>query len=511
MGRGRRALLGSDLDSSESDGSEDDASDAEDAELRAAVLANARASAAAPSLNAPGGDLSDGDATRGVPRSATAEVDEEERAILCGDVDDVLNGASMTAARGDTTDAAASTAAGAASNAHAHTAGGIHRRAPRVVTGINAGRIGPELERLREAQEREHGAREYYTEEHYDRLYGRRRPWGRDGRGGKVWCKDVHGQGCTECTSCHFCRQKTADVKTTCQCARWKKTPPGGRGRGAWCGWCLEMRMGENIEEALADDEWRCPVCRDICNCSGANCLRAKRGLFPTQQLTHEAHEHGWQSVAHYLITTRIVTGKEDAPPILDLPLAQREQFRRRRRALGLEGAGDDDDDANTAVRMGARVGSREHERREREGRKSRASALRARVASRLSRVLALGLTGEIRSDPVGPENDRDASGDPPEGSAAAPPAAAGPTTRATPVLLDDDDSSGSDLDSSDGEEDYETEVEVEEDGAPGVGAEEGMNPSRAPAAIDLTDTPPGSPTRRRPRVHDSSTRHARR
>ena len=69
--------------------------------------------------------------------------------------------------------------------------------------------------------------------------------------------------------------------------------------------------MGENIAEALADDQWRCPVCRDICNCSGANCLRAKRNLFPTQQLTHEALQFGWQSVAHYLITTRIVAGAD--------------------------------------------------------------------------------------------------------------------------------------------------------------------------------------------------------
>ena len=58
------------------------------------------------------------------------------------------------------------------------------------------------------------------------------------------------------------------------------------------------MRMGENIDEALEDPEWRCPSCRDIWNCSGANCLRAKRNLFPTQQLTHEAHTFGWQSVA---------------------------------------------------------------------------------------------------------------------------------------------------------------------------------------------------------------------
>ena len=85
--------------------------------------------------------------------------------------------------------------------------------------------------------------------------------------------------------------------------------------------------------------DWRCPVCRDICNCSGANCLRAKRDLFPTQQLTHEALAFGWQSVAHYLIATRILSDAR-APPILDLPAAQREQYRRRRQRAGLEGGG---------------------------------------------------------------------------------------------------------------------------------------------------------------------------
>ena len=88
--------------------------------------------------------------------------------------------------------------------------------------------------------------------------------------------------------------------------------------------------MGENLEEALADSEWRCPVCRDICNCSGANCLRAQRNLFPTQQLTGEALNYGWPSVAHYLITTAIVSGK-DAPPMLDLPAAYTERRRRQR------------------------------------------------------------------------------------------------------------------------------------------------------------------------------------
>ena len=195
-----------------------------------------------------------------------------------------------------------------------------HIDATQQVRGVNCGNIGPELEKLRFEQGEN---REYYTKEHFDRLYGRARPWNRDQRANKVWCKDIHPAGvtCNECTSCHFCRQKSSDAKTTCQCATWAKAPEGGRGRGSWCGWCLEMRMGENIEEAIADDEWRCPACRDICNCSGANCLRHKRHLFPTQQLTREAEQYGWQSVAHYLITTALVTGK-DAPPMLDLPAA---------------------------------------------------------------------------------------------------------------------------------------------------------------------------------------------
>ena len=188
------------------------------------------------------------------------------------------------------------------------------------VQGLNFGQIGPELENLRKEQGLN---REYYTKEHFDRLYGRARKWDRDQRQNKVWCKDIHrpGEQCDLCSSCHFCRQKSSDRKTSCQCATWEKAPEGGRGRGQWCGWCLEMRMGENIEEAIADEEWRCPVCRDICNCSGANCLRHKRNLFPTQQLTREAEQYGWQSVAHYLITTALVTGK-DAPPMLDLPAA---------------------------------------------------------------------------------------------------------------------------------------------------------------------------------------------
>ena len=68
--------------------------------------------------------------------------------------------------------------------------------------------------------------------------------------------------------------------------------------------------MGENVEEALANPAWRCPVCRDICNCSGVGCQRARRDLAPTQQLHSEAQNYGWQSVAHYLIVTELKQGR---------------------------------------------------------------------------------------------------------------------------------------------------------------------------------------------------------
>jgi hypothetical protein len=71
--------------------------------------------------------------------------------------------------------------------------------------------------------------------------------------------------------------------------------------------------MGQNLDEALSNPDWRCPVCLDICNCSGVNCQRARRDLAPTQQLNSEAQHHGWDSVAHYLIMTELVKGTAQA------------------------------------------------------------------------------------------------------------------------------------------------------------------------------------------------------
>jgi len=68
------------------------------------------------------------------------------------------------------------------------------------------------------------------------------------------------------------------------------------------CGDCLWMRYGENLDECGAT--WTCPVCRDICNCSNAGCLRASRD-WPATGILWKHIQGRWQSAAHYLVMTR--------------------------------------------------------------------------------------------------------------------------------------------------------------------------------------------------------------
>jgi hypothetical protein len=53
--------------------------------------------------------------------------------------------------------------------------------------------------------------------------------------------------------------------------------------------------------QVLARRDWRCPCCRDICNCSGQNCQRSRRGLKDTKMLWHEARNLGYKSVRQCL------------------------------------------------------------------------------------------------------------------------------------------------------------------------------------------------------------------
>ncbi|KAK6913487.1 Zinc-finger domain of monoamine-oxidase A repressor R1 [Dillenia turbinata] len=71
--------------------------------------------------------------------------------------------------------------------------------------------------------------------------------------------------------SCHQCRQKTMDVVA---------------------------EYGENAEEVAGLEEWKCPKCRGICNCS--LCMK-KRGHQPTGILVNTAKASGFSSVSEML------------------------------------------------------------------------------------------------------------------------------------------------------------------------------------------------------------------
>jgi hypothetical protein len=97
---------------------------------------------------------------------------------------------------------------------------------------------------------------------------------------------DVELASWSKCTSCHFCRECTEEKKPRCkQCHK------------CFCAPCLANRFGQNAAKMLRQTRWLCPVCLDICNCSGAKCRRAQLGLEPTTLLPHEAQAYGYSSV----------------------------------------------------------------------------------------------------------------------------------------------------------------------------------------------------------------------
>jgi len=170
--------------------------------------------------------------------------------------------------------------------------------------------VGRQLSALRAEQDRlPPPNREHYSLDHVRRLdlFPPTKPYTRP-RANRM-CAKAHPQPCPyECKTCHFCRQRTTEAKTVCSRCEGVNNFYGGPARGYWCGSCLWLRMGENIDEVRDLNSWVCPACRDLCNCSGANCMRIKRGWFPTNQLSHEAREQGFKSVAHYLVLTHVST-----------------------------------------------------------------------------------------------------------------------------------------------------------------------------------------------------------
>jgi len=103
--------------------------------------------------------------------------------------------------------------------------------------------------------------------------------------GEKTYCQKIG-------TSCHQCRQKTTDMKTICRSGECVGV------RGQFCGRCLLLRYGEDAREALMDPNWRCPPCRNFCNCS---ICRNRKGKGATGILIQLAQSKGYSNVADYL------------------------------------------------------------------------------------------------------------------------------------------------------------------------------------------------------------------
>ncbi|XP_047311786.1 cell division cycle-associated protein 7-like [Impatiens glandulifera] len=149
---------------------------------------------------------------------------------------------------------------------------------------------------------------EIYTEEHEKLLGNTEKVWTLfvDGVGhdGKKMYDSVKGK------TCHQCRQKTLGLRTHCIHCELVQ--------GQFCGDCLYMRYGEHVLEANQDPNWKCPVCRGICNCS--LCRQAK-GWAPTGALYRKISNLGFKSVAHYLVQTYRTQTEVEAPKTEDLAI----------------------------------------------------------------------------------------------------------------------------------------------------------------------------------------------
>ncbi|RLM79445.1 uncharacterized protein C2845_PM12G12260 [Panicum miliaceum] len=89
--------------------------------------------------------------------------------------------------------------------------------------------------------------------------------------------------------TCHQCRQKTMDFAVACKQVKKKGPCPI-----KYCRKCLLNRYGENAEEVEGKEDWICPKCRGICNCSFC---RKKKGEMPTGIMAHIAKASGCTSV----------------------------------------------------------------------------------------------------------------------------------------------------------------------------------------------------------------------
>ncbi|KAL1536901.1 hypothetical protein AAHA92_29477 [Salvia divinorum] len=102
---------------------------------------------------------------------------------------------------------------------------------------------------------------------------------------------------------CHQCRQKTRVSAAACK-NHMKNKPCLVK----ICSKCLLNRYGEKVEDVASFEEWMCPKCRGICNCSV--CMK-RRGHQPTGALTNTAKATGFSSVTEMLIAEGLDNEKD--------------------------------------------------------------------------------------------------------------------------------------------------------------------------------------------------------
>lgn len=117
--------------------------------------------------------------------------------------------------------------------------------------------------------------------------------------------------------TCHQCRQKTLDFSADC-----KNHVNEKRCTLKYCFTCLMNRYGEKAEDVASLEDWSCPRCRGICNCS--ICMK-KRGDKPTGMLVQMAKAGGFSSVSDLLHVkgAQIVGHCKDAKQIGGSPRKQ--------------------------------------------------------------------------------------------------------------------------------------------------------------------------------------------
>ncbi|KAK8639227.1 hypothetical protein V6N13_137618 [Hibiscus sabdariffa] len=144
--------------------------------------------------------------------------------------------------------------------------------------------------------------------------------------------------------SCHQCRQKRMNFLASCKNVKKDK-----QCTIKYCQKCLLNRYGEKEEEVTLLADWKCPKCRDICNCS--LCMK-KKGHNPTGILVFTAKKTGFSSVSELLQAKGPETFKYERI-IKDMSVLPKKQMKESMstspRMLGKENSFDGDCDSKVS------------------------------------------------------------------------------------------------------------------------------------------------------------------